>query len=313
MQALHGRPIAEWQGVDRASFERDIAPGQQPAVLRGLVTSWPVVQQALAGDAAVCRYLAGLDNGSDVDALMVPSGLNGRIFYADDWVGFNYLRNRLPLSRVIEQLMRYSRYPDPPAVAVQSARACDCAPAFGRAHPMPLLDAGVAPRLWLGNAITTPTHFDESSNIACVAAGERRFTLFPPEQVRHLYIGPIGHAPTGTPISLVDLDAPDLARYPLFAQALETAQSALLGPGDAIYIPPLWWHQVASRRPVNLLVNYWWQPPDVPSGLDALLQARLAFGAFPAVQRRAWQALLAHWVFEADEHTVAHIPPAWRS
>ena len=86
----------------------------------------------------------------------------------------------------------------------------------------------------------------------------------------------------------------------------------MLGPGDAIYIPPLWWHHVASQQPVNLLVNYWWQPTGVPSGIDALLQARLAFGAFPLVQRRAWQALLAHWVFETDEGTVAHIPPAWR-
>ena len=309
---LHGQPIAEWQGVDRERFEQDIASRQQPAVLRGLVAHWPVVRQAQAGDEALCRHLAALDSGADVDALMVPPGLDGRIFYADDWAGFNYLRNRLPLSRVAEQLLRYRHFPNPPAVAAQSALARDCAPAFEAAHPLPLLGPEVAPRLWLGNAITTPTHFDESSNIACVAAGQRRFTLFPPEQVGNLYIGPIGHAPTGTPISLVDPDRPDLARHPRFAQALQAAQSALLGPGDALYIPPLWWHHVSSTRPVNLLVNYWWQAPGVPSGLDALLQARLAYGAFPPAQRRAWRALLAHWVFEADEATVAHIPPAWR-
>jgi len=123
-------------------------------------------------------------------------------------------------------------------------------------HWWSLLNADVAARLWLGNAISTPTHFDESSNIACVAAGERRFTLFSPEQVHNLYVGPIGHAPTGTPISLVDVDAPELARFPKFEHALAAAQSAHLGPGDAIYIPPLWWHHVASRRPVNLLVNH---------------------------------------------------------
>jgi Cupin-like domain len=83
-------------------------------------------------------------------------------------------------------------------------------------------------------------------------------------------------------------------------------------PGDAIYIPPLWWHHVASRKPLNLLVNYWWTLPGVGSGLGALLQARSAFGAFPPAQRQAWAALLAHWVFEADEATVAHIPPGFR-
>jgi len=151
-----------------------------------------------------------------------------------------------------------------------------------------------------------------------VAAGERRFTLFPPEQVGNLYIGPFGHAPTGTPISLVDLvdlgdeAGPDLQRFPRFATALQAARTAVLLPGDAIYIPPLWWHHVASSQPLNLLVNYWWQPPGAASGLGALMQARAALAAMPPVQRQAWSAMFAHWVFEADEATVAHIPPAWR-
>jgi Cupin-like domain len=304
-------PIAEWRAVDRGVFERDIVPRYEPAVLRGQVADWPAVRRGAESDAALCAWLGSMDSGSEVDALMVPPRHHGRIFYGEGWQGFNYLRNRLPVSQVIEQVLRYSKFPDPPAVAIQSALADDCVPGFTAAHAMPLVDAAVAPRLWLGNAIVTPTHFDETSNIACVAAGERRFTLFPPEQIANLYIGPIGHAPTGTPISLVDPDAPDLALFPRFESAMKVARSALLGPGDAIYIPPLWWHHVASRKPVNLLVNYWWSSAAVPSGLDALLHARWAFGAFPAAQRRAWQALLAHWVFEADETTMAHVPPAW--
>jgi hypothetical protein len=306
------RPIAEFHGVDRATFESVIVPRHEPAVLRGLVAHWPAVQRAAQGDLALCKYLAGLDSGADVDALMLPPAERGRIFFSADWSGFNYLRNRLPLSQVMEQLLRYAQFPQPPALAAQSALADSCVPGFRAAHVLPLVDAGVAPRLWLGNAIRTPTHFDESANIACVAAGQRRFTLFPPQQIGNLYTGPIGHAPTGTPISLVDPDAPDLQRFPRFAAAQQAAQQAVLGPGDAIYIPPLWWHHVASLRPLNLLVNYWWAAPGVPSGLDALLHARLAFGSFPPAQRRAWAALLAHWVFEADEATTAHIPPAWR-
>ena len=49
----------------------------------------------------------------------------------------------------------------------------------------------------------------------------------------------------------------------------------------------------------------------MPSGLDPLLQAKLAFGALPPAQRQAWQAVFAHWAFAADEATVAHIPPSW--
>ena len=32
-----------------------------------------------------------------------------------------------------------------------------------------------------------------------------------------------------------------------------------LEPGDAIYIPTLWWHHVRSHSPLNILLNYWWQ------------------------------------------------------
>ncbi len=314
-------PITEWHGVDRLRFERDIAPLAEPAVLRGVVAHWPAVRIATAGDPAasdpaLMAWLASLDNGNPVDALLLHPRHSGRIHYSEGFAqgqpGFNYLRNRVSLAQVIEQLQRYAHFPDPPAVAVQSALAADCLPGFGVDHPMPLLDATVAPRIWLGNRVVTPTHFDESANLACVVAGERCFTLFPPEQVSNLYIGPLHHAPTATPISLADPDAPDFERFPRFAQALQAARQAVLRPGDAIYIPPLWWHHVASRRPLNLLVNYWWRSVPAPSGIDAMTQARLAFGALPPSERRAWQALLAHWVFEADEHTQAHIPSALR-
>ncbi len=111
-----------------------------------------------------------------------------------------------------------------------------------------------------GSAIKsrTPTHVDEWNNIGCVVAGRRRFTLFPPEQIANLYIGPLDFAPTGAPMSLVSLRNPDFARYPKFREALAAAHVAELGPGDAIFIPPLWWHHVESLEPFNVLVNYWW-------------------------------------------------------
>src|SRR6185312_11381993 len=42
------------------------------------------------------------------------------------------------------------------------------------------------------------------------------------------------------------LDRPDDPRYPRLKDALATAKAADLGEGDAIYIPPLWWHHVES-------------------------------------------------------------------
>jgi hypothetical protein len=175
------------------------------------------------------------------------------------------------------------------------------------------LDASA--RIWIGNAIVTPAHFDESENIACVVAGTRRFTLFPPEQAGNLYIGPLDYAPTPTPISMVDFSAPDLARFPRFTQALEAALVADLAPGDAIYIPALWWHHVQSSAPLSILVNYWWKaapqpglPAPAATPMQAMIAAMDALRALPPAQRQAWAALFAHYVFDAGVDPAAHIP-----
>ena len=298
-------PIRECADVDADRFGRDVASAYRPAVLRGVVREWPAVRIGLESAEALARYLGGLASGAPVDAILTPPEARGRIFYDERMEGFNFLRRKLPLSQVLEQVLRYARFEAPPAVAAQSAPIAECLPGFLREHALPLLLESIAPRIWLGSRVVTPAHFDESSNVACVVAGRRRFTLFPPEQAKNLYVGPLDFAPTGTPISLVDLRAPDFERFPRFRDALAAAEVAELEPGDAIYIPPLWWHHVESLAPFNVLVNYWWKgPPDAPieapSALDCLLHCLVNLSHVTPPQRRAWQALFEHFVFDAD-------------
>jgi hypothetical protein len=170
--------------------------------------------------------------------------------------------------------------------------------------------------VWIGNQVTTPAHFDEFHNIACVACGGRRFTLFAPEQVRNLYVGPLDFAPTGAAISMARLDRPEDPRFPRLKLALAQAQVADLAPGDAIYIPPMWWHHVTSLGKLNALVNYWWRKEQgaglVPqTRLGGLLHCILLFKSLPAAERAAWRELLDHYVF-GDEDPAAHIPEARR-
>ena len=305
--------IREWHQIDASRFRNEIANQYCPAVLRGIVSDWPAVQHARQSMAAFCNYVAAFDNGHDVDALLMPPEVGGRIFYNKDMSGFNYLYNRLPISAVIEQLLRYARIENPPAVAVQSALVSDCLPEFLNENHMPLLDTTVAPRIWIGNRVVTPAHFDESNNIACVVAGKRRFTLFPPEQISNLYIGPLGFAPTGTPISLVSFRDPDFTKYPRFREALKHAQVAELAPGDAIYIPTLWWHHVESLENCNALINYWWKGGigshfSIPSALDCLLHSIVNLNHLPPEQKAAWRAIYDHYVFNETNNAAEHIP-----
>jgi hypothetical protein len=305
--------IPEFSGLDDAAIRETVIARGRPAVLRGLVRDWPAVHRGLESPAALVTYLRGFDNGALVDAIMTPPEAHGRIFYNATMSGFNYVRNRLPLTSIGEQVLRYSAFPKPPAVAAQSALLRDCAPGFAAENRLSVLDESVQPRIWLGNAITTPAHFDEYSNIACTVAGRRRFTLFPPEQIGNLYVGPLDFAPTGAPISMVTVSEPDFARFPKFREALAHAMAAELEAGDAIYIPPTWWHHVESLRPFNLLVNYWWHARQAEAGpadsaFDSLMHSILNLRQLPPETRKAWGAIYAHFVFGAESDVTGHIP-----
>ncbi|HXI77131.1 MAG TPA: cupin-like domain-containing protein [Steroidobacteraceae bacterium] len=305
--------MREFSGLDADAIRRDVLSDKRPAVLRGLVRAWPAVEHGLVSASALVRYLGRFDSGKAVDALLAPPEIDGQIFYDEAMTGFNFLRNRLPLAAVAEQVLRYSQFPRSPAVAAQSALIRDCLPGFADENRLSVVDDNVLPRIWLGNRITTPTHVDEWNNIGCVIAGRRRFTLFPPEQIANLYIGPLDFAPTGAPMSLVSLRQPDFARYPRFREALAASQVAEVGPGDAVFIPPLWWHHVESLEPFNVLVNYWWhdQVGDgalADSAFEALLHGILAIGALPPATRRAWGAFFDHYVFGEKAGVTDHIP-----
>lgn len=147
-----------------------------------------------------------------------------------------------------------------------------------------------------------------------MVAGRRRFTLFPPDQLANLYIGPLDLTPAGQPVSLVDIAAPDLQRFPRYAQALDHALVAELAPGDALFIPSMWWHHVEALESFNVLVNFWWRqsPAYMDSPMNALMLALLTIRDLPAEQRATWQEVFRHYVFESDESTAAHLPDAAR-
>jgi hypothetical protein len=165
-------------------------------------------------------------------------------------------------------------------------------------------------RIWIGNRTRIAAHYDIPDNIACVAAGRRRFTLFPPDQLKNLYVGPIDLTPAGQSISLVDLHDPDFDAYPRFREALEHAFVAEMEPGDAIFVPSMWWHHVEGLDTLNVLVNYWWrnEPSYLGTPLDVLNHALLGIRDLPPGQREIWREIFDHYIFSAGEDVVSHIP-----
>ena len=302
-------PVREYQGVDRERFEAEIRPAGQPALLRGLGAGWPAVQAASRSPEEGLEYLLSFGPTKAVSALIGAPEIEGRFFYNADYSDFNFTRGDVPLDVFFDRLLRDREAERPFALAVQSEIIPDLLPGFVEANAMPLLPPAVQPRIWLGNRIRVAPHYDLKENIGVVVLGRRRFTLFPPDQLPNLYMGPIELTPAGTPVSIVDLANPDLDRFPRFAEAARHAQVAELEQGDGIYIPFHWWHGVDSLSPVNAFVNYWWNdaPADVGGSYDALLHALYAYRALPSDQRAAWKMAFDHLVFADDP--LAHLPP----
>jgi hypothetical protein len=307
-------PLPEHRSPPPERFA-ELTTAGQPFVMRGVADDWPLVQAGRKSPAAAITLLASFESGAPADVMLGPPEIGGRFFYGAGAQGFNFTRQKATLAAVAGKLLELAHEPAPAAVYAGANETRTHLPRFDAAHPLPhaAMQRDAQSRVWLCNRTEVATHFDLSDNIAVVALGRRRFTLFPPEATGDMYVGPLNHTLAGQPISMPDPLRPDLAAYPRFAAALEVAQTAELGPGDAVYIPTLWWHHVAALDPVNVLVNYWYNDVARGGGFLALVHAMLAIRDLPAEQRQAWRHWFEHFVF-GDEapHAADHLPPQAR-
>ncbi len=309
-------PVEEIAAPDRSTFERDIRPLYRPVVIRGAARDWPVVAAGKRSADEALDYLEQLDSGAPTMLMIAPPDQQGRFFYSPDMRAFNFRREQATISQLAGHLRHIAEQPEPIGIYAGATSAASHLPGFEADNPFALAgpETGATTRVWLGNATQVATHFDLSDNFAVVALGRRRFTLFPPDATADLYVGPFDVTLAGQPVSMVDPLAPDHERYPRFADALAKAQFAELEPGDAIYIPTLWWHHVQATAPINILVNYWHNDAPHGGGFLALIHAILAIRDQPDGQREAWREWFDHFVFGPDAKEAAdHLPPHART
>ncbi len=311
MSEIPGLPIPEVAAIDGIEFEATIANGYRPVVMRGLAANWPAVRAARTSDRAIAEHILKFDGGQPAAVMVAPSTVGGRFFYNDALTGFNFERTKAPMRALIEQILATHGTTGAPAIYAGAAVATKFLPGWAEANVLPLLTADAVPRVWIGNESRVSTHYDVSTNVAVVVAGRRRFCLFPPEQGPNLYVGPLDVTIAGQPVSLVDLEAPDLQRYPRFAEARKHMQVAMLEPGDAIFIPSMWWHDVKALGSFNVLVNYWWDQAGAASPFPALIHAILAIRDLPPGERAAVRGWFDQYVFgDHASEAAAHLPEA---
>lgn len=314
MSATSNRAPEVIEGCTPQEIPAHVFDSETPLLLKGLIADWPAVQACSESVGDASRYLARFWSGEPVTVYIGNEGIDGRFFYNEDFTGFNFRSGKAPLTQVLQKLSESQGNPEAQSIYVGSTAIDRWLPKFREHNDVAVPSSDALASFWLGNRTRISAHFDFPDNLACVVAGRRRFTLFPPDQIENLYVGPLDKTPSGQAISLVDFSAPDFAKYPKFAEALKAAITFDMEPGDALFVPSMWWHHVESLSAFNLLVNYWWcnSPPAMGSPTTALMHAILALRDLPERQRNAWQGLFNHYVFEASEAVYSHIPEAGR-
>jgi hypothetical protein len=135
-------------------------------------------------------------------------------------------------------------------------------------------------KLWLAvTGATTPMHWDLPHNFVAPLFGRRRAILFP----RHYGLALRPNAPySRTPnYARFDAEYPDYRRYPFarFARPL----GAVIEPGDLLFIPSGWWHQVRTLE-TSLNVNFWWGG----RGIDTVVRVGNAFKRWRGIYQGEW-------------------------
>jgi len=293
-------PIPELDRPSIEQFQKDIYFRAKPVVMRGIARDLEPVKAASESPESLNRWLKSTVGNRDVGIMTAKSAADSTFHYEDDLTNVNFERDEMDFGAFIDTIMQPVDE-NTSSLYLQGTEASKLSAKLREALQFPYAPATSEPSVWMGNKTTAQTHFDLSQNIAIVISGRRRFTLFPPEQVSNLYMSPVETAPCGTPISMARLDTPNFEKHPRFEEALRHAVFADLEPGDAIFIPYMWWHQVQASGPLNMLVNYWWNEYDeLGSPMFAMLHSVMTMRDMPPAMRSAWKAMFDHFVFGAE-------------
>ena len=205
-----------------------------PLVMRGAAADWPAV--------ARWRDLSYLDNVLGHRTVPLEIGVFGTPGWREEARCFGcFARDHLSQSR------------DEPAYLAQHShlleQASELAGDLGTPPYVAALSGGMHQLLcWIGTARTvTPLHYDGYDTCFVQLVGKKRFVLFDKSETPRLYVTKRAASRSGRPtnnFSAVDVESPDLAAFPLFAEAVGT--EVTLCPGDVLYLPSHVWHHVQS-------------------------------------------------------------------
>lgn len=226
--------------VTRQEFVERYVRGSRPLVLTGVADDWPAMGRWSPADLK--ERFGHLDVEVQAERGADP----------------HYEQNKLDHQRIVrladfvDQVLAGGATNDYYLTANNEAlRRPEFAPLLEDIGTLPdFCDRAELPKkssFWFGPAGTvTPLHHDSLMLLHTQVVGRKRWRFISPMQTPHLY----NHARVYSPI---DIDRPDLNRYPRFKQV--TVLEVVVEPGETVFLPLGWWHQVAAMD-VSLSFSY---------------------------------------------------------
>jgi len=293
----------------------EIVQAEEPVIFRGAAKHWGLVQSGLASEAEAMDYMQAFHANKKMLAFIGEPDIDGYFFYNEALTGINFKTEWLSLADFFDGVKSSFESDAAKSFFIGSSTVDESFPEFRKENDILLADEIFEKNkpivsVWFGNRTVTPAHYDYTHNIACNLVGKRRFTLFPPEQVANLYPGPLEPTPGGQVVTMADLRNPDFQKFPRLNDAFAAAQVAELEPGDILYYPPMWWHQVESLGAFNVMMNYWWNssPLYIDTPQITLLHGILSLRNRTVQEKKAWKALFDYYIFDQTSEAVEHLP-----
>ncbi len=223
--------IPRYRTLDADAFLENHYALNRPVLLTGEIADWPALQRWTP------EYLKAKVGPAPVE-------FQGGRSQADGYERFkDRHRATMPFDAFIDLVESSADGNDAYLTAYNSGRNAEAlaplAGDFGRLDHLLEGDPGAHGMLWIGGAGTfTPLHHDLTNNLLVQVTGTKHVLMVPPEETPKLYNDKHVFS------QIEDLENVDLERFPLAAgvQIFRTE----LRPGEALFIPLAWWHQVVS-------------------------------------------------------------------
>ncbi|MFD5919162.1 cupin-like domain-containing protein [Kitasatospora sp. NPDC058201] len=280
------RPVERVRVADVGALRRSVAARSGPLVCSGLMDDWP------AGTAWNPAELTKRNPERRVTALMdLPA--TGVLFPQDQ----RRYERELPFGEFLDRM-------------TTAGPAAPCYLAYQRAHEifdpadcdfaslLPPDGHGTDTRVWIGSAGTrSMLHSDLKDNFFCQVWGEKSVILVSWQDSRAVY-----PFPGNLVNSRIDLADPDLSRFPRLRNAV--LHHARMQPGELLYIPRGWWHDIRAHTP-SVSVNHWFGEP---LGLPDYLRLLGLLG--PAYWGATARDFVVHGLLRRQESTRFFFSPA---